>query len=85
MTERNLTDQARANIAKGATNGPGTDVCATCGKAKEPTRVNSRQCRPCAAGGGVTTADLIARLDKQAAAIKDLRTRVKVLEERRDA
>lgn len=78
-----LTDAAAANVAAGATNGPGTNTCATCAGDKEPTRLNSRQCRTCAAGGGVTTADLIARLDKQAAVIKDLRRRVATLEANR--
>lgn len=84
MTNRDLTPAAAANVAAGAANGPGTDTCAACGGAKEPTRLNSRQCRACAGGSGITQADLLARLDKHAAAIKDLRRRVAALESNRE-
>lgn len=77
-----LTEQARSNLAAGNTNGPGTDVCAGCNGPKEPSRLNSRQCRTCGKSGAVSTADLLARLDKQAEAIRDLRARVKFLETR---
>jgi hypothetical protein len=42
-----LTEQARANLESGATDGPGTDVCRGCGGPKEPTRLNSSRCRTC--------------------------------------
>ena len=42
-----LTDQARANLASGATDGPGTDTCRGCGGPKEPSRLNSARCRAC--------------------------------------
>jgi hypothetical protein len=77
---RALTPAARANLASGATSGPGTARCANCGGDKEPTRLNSRTCRACSAGGGVTIADLLVRLDAQAEAIRDLRKRVADLE-----
>lgn len=48
---RELTDQARANVAAGATSGPGTDTCAGCDGPKEPTRLNSARCRACGTGG----------------------------------
>lgn len=48
---RDLTDQARANLASGATTGPGTDTCAGCEGPKEPSRLNSARCRACGKGG----------------------------------
>lgn len=52
--------------------------CAGCGGDKEPTRTKSRYCRACDRDG--PGAALLARLDRQAAAIKDLHRRVQALE-----
>ena len=65
-----LTDAARRNLASGATSGPGTHVCAACGGPKEPSRINSRQCRDC------------ARPDSTAPTQTDLLARIAALEER---
>ncbi len=51
MPRTELTDQARAHVAAGNTDGPGTQVCAACTGPKEPTRLNSARCRACGSGG----------------------------------
>ncbi len=48
---KELTDHARANLASGATSGPGTSVCAGCEGVKEATRLNSARCSDCGKGG----------------------------------
>lgn len=42
-----LTEQARANVEAGATDGPGTMTCRKCGGDKESSRLNSSQCKSC--------------------------------------
>lgn len=42
-------------ILKGGPSGKGTDVCAQCGGAKEPTRHRSQLCRSCDAAKGSST------------------------------
>lgn len=51
-----LTETAAANLAAGATDGPGTDVCRSCTGPKEPTRRNSARCRACERGGAPVAA-----------------------------
>lgn len=79
-----LTENAKRNLASGGTSGPGTDTCVRCGNTKEPTRLNSALCRVCSEEGRPekppVLADLLARLDSQANAIRDLRKRVQKLE-----
>lgn len=45
--ERELTASARRRLARGAKSGAGTDICATCKKVKEASRLNSNRCKSC--------------------------------------
>lgn len=60
---KELTDAARANLAAGATSGPGTEVCAGCDGPKSPSRLNSARCKECGSGGiGKSTAPSPVRI-----------------------